>query len=291
MVNQSIEQLLQQAVDQSMAQTQESRELADDVSGLIGEIRNEVAQAVQRTDGAIADVNAAIPTAINTELSKTLYLDPNAGDDANMGTSGADAVKTMSRAVALVPEFGGATIELLANLDFVEQIVVANKYLVIDLNSFEFTQSTNAVGSPGNFKLAGLSKVYMGSGGVKTALFDENVTVASRDNALFSRYDNSPNRVAMFSVNLNLGDLWLMANPTVCGGFAELLMSHSSVEINESTVTPYLLYSASIPTLIDVNIFTLPSGVLLKELVHGVTYFPDGSPKNIFSTSDFAQVV
>ncbi|MBE8557900.1 hypothetical protein [Vibrio sp. OPT24] len=291
MVNQNIEQLLQQAVDLSMAQTQESRELADEVSGKMADVDQKVVEAEQRTDTAIAEVRAAIPKAINTELSKTLHLNPNTGDDANMGMSNGDAVKTMSRAVALIPEFGGATIELLANLDFSEQILVRNKFLSIKLNSFEFNQSTNAGGSAGNFKISGLSKVHIHNGPVKTALLDGNVTVATRDNALFARSDSSANRVLMFRVNLNLGDLWLMANPTVCGGFAEILMSHSTVEINESTVSPYLLYSASTPTLIDVNIFTLPEGVLLKDLVHGVSYFPDGSPRNIFSTSDFSQVV
>ncbi|MFA0438595.1 hypothetical protein AB4560_01480 [Vibrio sp. 10N.222.51.C12] len=103
MVNQSIEQLLQQAVDQSMAQTQESRELADDVSGLIGEIRNEVAQAVQRTDEVIGRVDVAIPTAINDEMYQYRYIDPTNGSDANSGKNAANALQTLKAAIDSVP--------------------------------------------------------------------------------------------------------------------------------------------------------------------------------------------
>ncbi|PMJ10248.1 hypothetical protein [Vibrio splendidus] len=135
MVNQNIEQLLQQAVDQSMAQTQESRELADDVSGLIGEIRSEVAQAVQRTDEAIGRVDVAIPTAINDEMYQHLYIDPTNGDDSNLGGSQANAFKTLKALIDSTPV--GATVVIRGNNDLVidvnDRINITNKYIVIRL--------------------------------------------------------------------------------------------------------------------------------------------------------------
>ncbi|MFM2599845.1 right-handed parallel beta-helix repeat-containing protein [Vibrio fortis] len=46
MVNQAIEQLLQEAIDQSMAQTQESRELAEEVAGKMADIDRKVGEAL-----------------------------------------------------------------------------------------------------------------------------------------------------------------------------------------------------------------------------------------------------
>ncbi len=136
MVNQNIEQLLQQAVDQSMAQTQESRELADDVSGLIGEIRNEVEQAVQRTDDAIGRVDTAIPTAVNDEMYRHLYLDPTNGDDSNTGHNLENAFKTLKTLIEAAPVGGTVVVrgahDTVINID--EEIVSLNKHIVIMMN-------------------------------------------------------------------------------------------------------------------------------------------------------------
>ncbi|MCL9775698.1 hypothetical protein [Vibrio methylphosphonaticus] len=129
MVNQSIEQLLQQAVDQSMAQTQESRELADDVSGLIGDIRNEVAQAVQRTEQAITDVNAAIPSAVEDQMYQKLYLDSINGDDSTADGSNAKPFKTLKALIDSCPI--GSSIEIVGNngqtIDIDSDIIINNK--------------------------------------------------------------------------------------------------------------------------------------------------------------------
>lgn len=135
MVNQNVEQLLQQAVDQSMAQTQESRELADDVSRLIGDIRNEVAQAVQRTDEAIGRVDTAIPTAVNDKMFQHLYIDPTNGDDSNLGSNQANAFKTLKALLDSVPV--GATVVVRGENDLVidvnDKITAANKNIVVRL--------------------------------------------------------------------------------------------------------------------------------------------------------------
>lgn len=140
MVNQNIEQLLQQAVDQSLAQTQESRELADDVSGLIGEIRNEVAQAVQRTDDAIDRVDVAIPDAVDDELNQTLYLDVVNGDDDTATGLGSAPYKTLKALVDSAPV--GACICVRGNNDQVidvdDDITLINKHLTFFINDTTF---------------------------------------------------------------------------------------------------------------------------------------------------------
>ena len=154
MVNQNIEQLLQKAVDQSMAQTQESRELADDVSGLIGDIRNEVAQAVQRTDQAISRVDNAIPTAVNDEMFKTLYLDPTNGDDSNLGHNSDNAFKTLKALIGFAPT--GATICIRGNHDTVidvnEPFLIVNKHVVIYMNDCTLNMNAQISLYGGSFK-------------------------------------------------------------------------------------------------------------------------------------------
>ncbi|MEZ8223372.1 hypothetical protein AB6C43_04945 [Vibrio splendidus] len=148
MVNQSIEQLLQQAVNQSMAQTQESRELAGDVSGLIGDIRNEVAQAVQRTDDVIGRVDAAIPTAVDDELDQSLYLDTVDGNDETATGHLSKPYKTLKALIDSLPV--GACVNVRGNngqiVDINENILLKNKHIAFFLQ--ETTYNINALIMP-----------------------------------------------------------------------------------------------------------------------------------------------
>ncbi|MEZ9762733.1 hypothetical protein AB4278_07450 [Vibrio splendidus] len=294
MVNQTIEQLLQEAIDQSMAQTQESRELADDVSGLIGDIRNEVAQAVQRTDEAIDDVNAAIPAAINTKMNQTLHVDPVNGDDTNDGLSISTSVRTIDAAVALIPEFGGARLEILGDIGYGSQLLIKNKHITMDLNGHTFTQLTSP--SIGTFLLDGDSRfifsAYSGTGGkVVTALLDANCPNATDDTALFKRNYLSSIRVAFMYVDLELGDQAIGANALGASGIAEFLFSHAEITINEATITPLIFRTNKRHLLFTINITTLPGGINVKDLVSGVTYYADGTPINILSSNDFTETI
>ncbi|MDK9761670.1 hypothetical protein KI743_06630 [Vibrio sp. D420a] len=135
MVNQTIEKLLQEAIDQSIAQTQESRELADDVSGLIGDIRNEVALAVQRTDEAIGRVDVAIPTAVDDELNQHLYLDTVNGDDGTATGSSLRPYKTLKALVDSAPVGACICVRGSSNqvIDIDDNIVLLNKHLTFFL--------------------------------------------------------------------------------------------------------------------------------------------------------------
>lgn len=110
MVNQNIEQLLQEAIDQSMAQTQESRELAEEVASTIGDIRKEASDAVKRVD-------AAIPTAVKDEMTATYYVDanPEVGSDENDGKTKETAFATLSMATNQLISGSYSEIYLAAN--------------------------------------------------------------------------------------------------------------------------------------------------------------------------------
>ncbi|MEZ8272756.1 hypothetical protein AB6C54_12200 [Vibrio splendidus] len=127
MVSQNIEQLLLQAIDQSMAQTQESRELAEGVTNTIGDIRKEASDTVKRVD-------AAIPAAVNSEMYQQLYLDPINGDDSGRGIL-SEPFKTLK---ALLDSTSvGSTVVVRGANDMVievnEDIHLVNKKVVIYL--------------------------------------------------------------------------------------------------------------------------------------------------------------
>tara|TARA_Y100000588_G_scaffold367345_1_gene433937 strand:- start:4261 stop:5418 length:1158 start_codon:yes stop_codon:yes gene_type:complete len=68
MVNQTIEQLLQEAIDQSMAQTQESRELAEEVSGKIGDIH-------EMMDAKMLEVDQKVDAALLASIKSLTYTE------------------------------------------------------------------------------------------------------------------------------------------------------------------------------------------------------------------------
>ncbi|MDX1300890.1 hypothetical protein [Photobacterium sp.] len=136
MVNQQIEELLQQAVDQSLAQTEQSRRLAEEYATAIGDIKQAANDAVQRVD-------AAIPTAVNAEMYQHLYLDPVNGDDSNSGllSSPFKTLKALLDSTVI-----GSTVVVRGANDMVvsvdEDIFLTNKKVVMYL--FDCTLNLNA---------------------------------------------------------------------------------------------------------------------------------------------------
>ena len=139
MVNQTIEQLLQEAVDQSLAQTQESRELAEEVSGKMADIDQKVVEAEQRTDVAIANVNAAIPDALSTGLSLILRLDVVNGDDTTADGTSQKPFKTLKALLDWAPV--GAHISVSASsqtIDINEKITLIKKDVTFTVQNCVF---------------------------------------------------------------------------------------------------------------------------------------------------------
>ncbi|MEZ9908875.1 hypothetical protein AB4371_10425 [Vibrio sp. 10N.261.51.A3] len=156
MVNQTIEQLLQEAIDQSMAQTQESRELAEEVSGKMADIDQKVVEAEQRTDQAIADVNAAIPNAVRNETFKVVFADPNGDDVLGDGTA-ANPFQTITRAIAYHGTGINLEVRLTAEAVYNESVNLPNvhrRWVILSCHSTE--GATINLSTPGAWISAGI---------------------------------------------------------------------------------------------------------------------------------------
>ncbi len=283
MVNQTIEQLLQEAIDQSMAQTQESRELADDVSGLIGEIRSEVTQAVQRTDQAIADVNTAIPTAVADTLYQNIYLDPVDGDDANDGTTQFKSVKTIKVAIDKAPRFGKARIHVQNDLVVDVLVDITDKYIEIDLNGHLLDQKTSSAGVIGCFRLMGETWVQLIDGSARTSLKDANVATPSINTALFRRQDLYSTKVYVFGVHTELGDHAFMSAGQTGNGIHELGFGHSNIMIRDGATINKFIYLANSTLSFTFCVGTKPAQFTWNDLIDGIVRASDNEPRNIIS--------
>ncbi|PMK16052.1 hypothetical protein [Vibrio splendidus] len=194
MVNQNIEQLLQQAVDQSMAQTQESRELAEEVSGKMGYIDQKVVEAEQRTDVAIANVNAAIPDALNTGLNLRLYIDGANGDDTTADGTQGKPFKTLKALLDWAPV--GSNIRI----DCTSQVIDIDEKITLIKKDVTFTSQNCVL----NFN----AHIEMYNSKFKTSY--SNNTINQNVEAAFTMFSSSLNVIC--TVNPGAGSLGLAKN-------------------------------------------------------------------------------
>lgn len=281
MVNQNIEQLLQQAVDQSMAQTQESRELADDVSGLIGEIRTEVAQAVQRTDDAIEDVNAAIPSALDDALTKTIYLDVNAVDDSNDGSTPDKALKTLKAAINAAPRHGSAKIQVASGQTIVVNgdIPLYDQHITLDLAEGVLEQQT-LNGYIGRIIQIGDCSFKVTEGKIRTALLDQEVPEVSEHYALFTRSNLQKTRYYSRNVDIELGDQPLVSVGDTCG-LHEVAIGFSDLTFRAGANNNHLIIFNHNLLALHVSVVTIPDGYTWSDLIVGEIKAADGVPINV----------
>ena len=123
-----IEQRIAEMEKAAAEQTAASQLVLETVNNMIGPIRD-------AADKAIADVNAAIPAAVNKELYQHLWLDPENGDDSNSGVNGESAFKTQKALIDSIPVGGTVCVRGASDLvvDVNESIMSANKHIVLYL--------------------------------------------------------------------------------------------------------------------------------------------------------------
>lgn len=101
-MSQTILDALADVEKSSQEQAASSQALTQEVAGKMAEIDQKVLEAEQRTDGAIAEVKAAIPTAVHDEMHQTVFVEPNGNDETGDGTH-AKPFLTLKRAVDFLP--------------------------------------------------------------------------------------------------------------------------------------------------------------------------------------------
>lgn len=248
-----------------------------------GKIDQEVALAIQRTDQAIADVNAAIPNAVEDTLFRIIYVDPVVGDDTKDGTSVARAVKTMKVAVNKTPRFGRGRIEIQNNITIDSLVDVVDRYIEIDLNTNELEQLTHSNGGIGCFRQMGASQIQMINGSVKTALLDGNVSNASTNTALFRRQDLYATKVFVFGVHTELGDHAFLSGGHTGNGLHELGFGHSNITIRPSATVHKFIILANSTLSFTFCVGTKPADQSWEDLIDGVIRSADNTPLNVLS--------
>lgn len=128
----------------SAEQTSASQALSQEVAGKMSAIDLKVLEAEQRTDTAIANVNAAIPTAVNDELSQTLYLDATNGNDANDGTQ-SKPFRTLKALIDSIPT--GSSVQIKGNANQVinidNTISQTNKHVLVLIDNLTINASAS----------------------------------------------------------------------------------------------------------------------------------------------------
>ncbi|MDK9740284.1 hypothetical protein KI655_23570 [Vibrio sp. D404a] len=281
MVNQTIEQLLQEAIDQSMAQTQESRELAEEVAGKMAEIDKKADDVVDRVD-------AAIPTAISTELCPTIYLHPDTGDDANSGLSKSSAVKTLGAAAGKIPMGGRGIIVLAAKGLYIpldHTVTLDRKSIRIHMDGATLEQKTYGTNSIGVFRpINGWGEILIYGGTLKTAMFDEKVGSASSDRSLVTRTDTTTVSLKTMQTTVQIGDQMLISYGNYANGHSELSIGHASLSFQDGVVDKKLASLANSGTLsLSMGGTSMPGGESMSDLILGIIRAADGEPRNIIT--------
>lgn len=116
---------LANAAQSATALTQEVGDKVADINTAIGQLNNAV-------NSAIENVNAAIPNAVKSQMSKTIYLDENEGDDANDGTLNRPKA-TFKECISSMPGGSSLTVRVAIGSDLTinEGIIINNKKINI----------------------------------------------------------------------------------------------------------------------------------------------------------------
>jgi len=106
--------------------------------GAKGDINQTLSDAKAGTNVAIANVNAAIPSAVNDELKQSLHLNTTTGDDITADGTSAKPFKTLKALIDSVPT--GATVSIYGDIDQTidinDDIKVINKKIVFVIQKF-----------------------------------------------------------------------------------------------------------------------------------------------------------
>ena len=102
---------------------------------------------------AVVDNQEVIITLINEDTNYDVYVDSNDGDDSNNGSSWSNAVKTIDKALEIVPAKG--TIYLADGTHIIENQIVINKNSVTIVGNGSKTVISNNRNGNGVFKITG----------------------------------------------------------------------------------------------------------------------------------------
>ncbi|WP_404389908.1 hypothetical protein [Pseudoalteromonas phenolica] len=131
-VTEQIEALKIASAEQTLASQALAQEMETKIFKSIQDLESQSADAINRVNSAIQEINTAIPTSVEKMLHQKIYIDPDNGDDANTGNAKATPKRTLKSVIDNVPD--GATVAILANpgttLTIDEPIIANNKNIV-----------------------------------------------------------------------------------------------------------------------------------------------------------------
>lgn len=280
MVNQSIEQLLQEAIDQSMAQTQESRELAEEVATTIGDIRKEASDAVDRVD-------AAIPDAVKREMSKTFYVNVATGNDENDGVNVSRPFATLDKAITESQVGGSVTIYLesgetvtlnnshnISNKTILVRARGADSRPLLINKALPGNYTTGLIGTNCSFSLFNVDAESVGKyevGGVQ-----------SSGAGLFGAGAKCQMDVNIYASDIAIGDTPLFGQ--YAGQMYTVSIYASLISDNTIEEPCRLFANRGDSTLIfQCGATTLPEGKQWADMFASVVRAADGEPRNIVS--------
>ncbi len=142
----NLDSLMREAIDASLQQTQASKEMSDEVRNKMEGIDNKVDEAV-----------GSVPSTVKKLFDQLLYVHPLDGSDSNDGKSAQKPLKSIRKAVGLVPLGGAARIEMLFDVENLDggllqpntyhKVAVGNRQIIIDLNGHTWHVKTVAKNS------------------------------------------------------------------------------------------------------------------------------------------------
>ncbi|MFA0085336.1 hypothetical protein [Vibrio sp. 10N.261.51.F12] len=293
MVNQNIEQLLQQAVDQSMAQTQESRDLAEEVAGKMGDIDSKVNQKMSEMDTKITQATGDIEAAIQGKVDIVLFVDSSEGTPEGSGTQ-LDPLDTVESAFkkiisgtnSLIYLTGDGCRYVLNEKVIADNVTVAFKSYRANGTPPVLTHSAKKNGDnieAKSFLLKGGSNFQFFGVDVETCRWQDWVSSGVPVNyisALFGTHSNgvTGGRVTFYSSNITLNNSALFqqhASGTI-GWLDTIAIVYSSVtkrDLSNDLITNGFQYlvdqygTANLPFDLEIISLSLNGGITLPELI------------------------
>lgn len=221
----------------------------------------------------IAKFTGNVESTIKHELSKTVYVDENNGDDSNDGSS-SHPIKNIHNAVSFIPNGGKLTIYLLSDCNWSSNVFAYNKIIEIRLNGFalNFVKYANSSGKYLLYSIIGYSNTVYFSGNSKDGS-KVVLPVLGDGNEIFSP-DHS-----VFIKSYGSGE---PENSCVHFGYGADIEDNGDFYISSCT-SSVCSFSFSGGQLIQSN----GSSRTLTDLVSGVVKDSNGVPRNIQSNLEF----
>jgi len=262
-----------------------------------GVIQNKV---VQNRGKLQQQVIGDIVNPLNSAMSRTFYIDPVNGNDANTGLVSTSPKKTFKNIIDSVPRGSTVLIYPVAdNLSFIlnDVIVLDGKSVVIDLRGGDITQTLNSsTNNPGQFRC------YYHTGSIellKLRDFNTTLTAGSVVTSSVSQHDIVPFSSVYGTLNV-LFDAYVVDNipqgrlninyATVVNsytGLGCLNLRMRNMRINTVAGGGYLLSGLG-TYLLNFSGVVLPTYTTFKDVCPYLGYFggPGVMPSNVVSNVD-----